>query len=220
VGHRRWIAVAVVTVGALLISQGAAMADPAPPFSGSVTTLDQATRARMIGVTWFLDCPVSLDDLRAVTLTYWGLDNAAHTGTLVVNQDAADQMVTAFRNLYNIRFPISSMTPIEAFGGDDDASVAADNTSAFNCRTVAGTTSWSEHAYGRAVDINPCRNPYVVGGHVKIPHCQRFADRSASVPGEIHDGDWVVQDFASLGWGWGGHFRTSKDYQHFSANGR
>jgi len=207
-------------MASVLLVQNRAVADPAPSFSSSISSLDQATRTRMIGVTWFLNCPVSLDDLRAVTLTYWGLDATAHTGTLVVNRDAADGMVTVFRRLYDARFPISLMTPIEAFGGDDDASVAADNTSGFNCRNVAGTTHWSEHAYGRAVDINPCRNPYVVRGQVKIPHCRRFADRKAPVPGTIHDGDVVVKSFAAIGWGWGGHFRNSKDYQHFSASGR
>jgi hypothetical protein len=112
------------------------------------------------------------------------------------------------------------MLPIDAFGGDDDSSVAADNTSGFNCRTVEGTTHWSQHAYGLAVDINPCRNPYVVGGRVKIPHCRQFANRSGAVPGMIHPGDVVVQAFDGIGWGWGGRFRNSKDWQHFSANGR
>jgi hypothetical protein len=210
---------AVILLG-LIATQGTAVADPAPAFAASVAPLDQATRATMIGVTWFLDCPVSLDDLRSVSLSYWGLDAAAHTGTLVVNRDAAAGLVTVFRQLYAARFPISLMTPIEAFGGDDDASVAADNTSGFNCRNVDGTNHWSEHAFGEAVDINPCRNPDVVGGQVKAAHCQRFVNRSALVPGTIHEGDVVVKAFAAIGWGWGGHFRSSKDYQHFSVNGK
>ena len=98
--------------------------------------------------------------------------------------------------------------------------MAANNTSAFNCRPVAGTSRWSEHAYGRAIDVNPVQNPYVAGRHVSPPAGRRYADRAGRAPGMIRAGDAVVRAFAAAGWGWGGAWRTARDYQHFSASGR
>jgi hypothetical protein len=98
--------------------------------------------------------------------------------------------------------------------------VAADNTSAFNCRFVSGTTRWSEHAYGRALDVNPVENPFVSGSYVSPPAGAAYADRSRRAPGMVHAGDATVRAFAAVGWGWGGSWPGSKDYQHFSATGR
>jgi poly-gamma-glutamate synthesis protein (capsule biosynthesis protein) len=107
------------------------------------------------------------------------------------------------------------------FAGDDDRSMAADNTSAYNCRRVAGSDSWSAHAFGGAIDINPVENPYLVDGVVRPVDGRSFArlDRSAgaSVPaGVIRAGDAVVRAFAAIGWEWGGSW-ASPDYQHFAA---
>lgn len=96
-----------------------------------------------------------------------------------------------------------------------------DNTSAFNCRTVAGTDHWSEHAYGRAIDINPIENPYADSdGYVSPPEGAPYFDRSQRVKGLIHRGGPVIAAFAAVGWGWGGSWNWPKDYQHFSATGR
>lgn len=192
-----------------------------PAFTSTTRVLADDERAAMVGVSWHPGCPVPLEDLRAVELTYWGMDDAAHTGTIVVHHDAAAAVSAAFAQLYAIGFPLTSVEPIEGFDGDDDSSTAADNTSGFNCRPVEGTTRWSMHAFGRAVDLNPCRNPYVRSdGSVKLVECRRFADRDLGEPGMIHAGDLVVAAFAQQGWGWGGQWRSSRDYQHFSANGR
>ncbi|MGE0309828.1 MAG: M15 family metallopeptidase [Acidimicrobiia bacterium] len=175
----------------------------------------------MIGVTWREGCPVPLDDLRAVEVTYVGFDGNDHRGTLVVNASATDEIITVFGRLYEAGFPIRKMIPIEAYGGDDDASTKDDNTSAFNCRTVSGSSTISQHAYGLAIDINPLENPYVRrDGTVLDPVAEQFLDRSLGAPGMIVRGDVVVKAFSSAGWGWGGNFSSTKDYQHFSANGR
>lgn len=113
----------------------------------------------MTGVSWHTGCPVGLDDLGRLYLSYWGFDGRVHTGRLVANADSVQAVVGAFWALYLARFPIRQMTPVEAFSGDDEKSMAADNTSAFNCRIVPGTTVWSQHAYGRAVDVDPLENP-------------------------------------------------------------
>ena len=114
------------------------------------------------------------------------------------------------------------MRLIDAYGGDDRRSMRADNTSAFNCRDVAGRPGvWSQHAYGRAIDINPVENPYVSpDGSVSPRKGRRFADRSRDGRGMIHRGDTAVRAFRRQGWEWGGAWSGAKDYQHFSSNGR
>ena len=170
-------------------------------------------------------CPVGLDDLRHLRLSYVDFDGAPRTGELVVNRDVAQDVVGVFRRLYAARWPIARMQFVDEYRGEDDRSMAADNTSAYNCRRVAGSSSWSEHAYGRAVDLNPVENPYVRAGSVAPPDGERYAglDRSPGAtvpPGVLRAGDVVVRAFAEAGWTWGGTWTSSKDYQHFSLSGR
>jgi hypothetical protein len=137
-----------------------------------------------------------------------------------VNARAVSPLTSVFRRLFTVRFPIERMVPIDAYRGDDDVSVTANNTSAFNCRAPDGGSGWSQHAYGLAVDVNPLRNPYVhADGSVKLAVSRPWVDRSRRAPGMIHAGDAVVQAFASVGWRWGGFWSGARDYQHFSANG-
>ena len=154
-----------------------------------------------------------------MTLTYWGFDGAAHSGELVVNADSVTPIVRAFESMYRARFPIRQMRLVENFGGSDERSMSAYNTSAFNCRLVPGSNTWSQHAYGRAVDVDPLENPEVSGGQVDPPSATRWADRTRQDPGMIRRGDAAWQAFAAVGWTWGGDWSSPKDYQHFSANG-
>lgn len=168
---------------------------------------------------WREGCPVPLGDLRLVTLSYRGFDGEGHVGRLVVNRDAAPAVTSAMHALWKARFPIRRMVPVEAFGASDERSMEADNTSAFNCRPVEGTEVWSQHALGRAIDINPLENPEVNGAVVLPRTARAFADRSRHRKGMILPGDIVVRAFAAVGWGWGGNWHSLKDWQHFSANG-
>ncbi|RSN48519.1 M15 family metallopeptidase [Actinomadura sp. WAC 06369] len=172
--------------------------------------------------SWREGCPVPPGGLRMIEMTYWGFDDRPHTGgRLVVNESAADDLVSVFRKLYEMRYPIDRMEPVDKYGGSDFDSIEANNTSAFNCRQATGSGSWSQHAYGLAVDINPCQNPYVsADGSIAHPDCVKYGDRDLDEPGMIHAGDDVVDAFASIGWGWGGTWTGAKDYQHFSSNGR
>jgi D-alanyl-D-alanine carboxypeptidase len=190
-------------------------------FDGRMERLDVGTRARMTGVSWHRGCPVGLADLRLLTVDHWGFDGQAHRGRLVVHRDEARGILGVMRKLYRLRFPIRRMRLVDAYGADDRRSMAADNTSAFNCRTVAGTSRWSEHAYGRAIDVNPVENPYVTdSGYVSPPAGGSFVDRSRRTKGLIHRNGPVVAAFAVAGWEWGGNWPWPKDYQHFSATGR
>ena len=193
----------------------------APRFSGTISVIDAATRARMSS-SWRPGCPVGLDDLRLLRLSFWGFDAAAHSGEIVVHRAVAAGVVTVFRKLFDARFPIRRMRLVDVYGGDDGRSMAANNTSGFNCRRSTGDArAWSEHSYGRAIDINPIQNPYVPGrGPVEPDAGAAYADRSSRALGVIHAGDVVVRAFRSIGWEWGGDWNRSKDYQHFSESGR
>ena len=177
--------------------------------------------AEQLGSSWKpgLGCPEP-GQLRAVVVSHWGYDGAVHEGRLIVAAAHADNMVAVFADLFAARFPIERMVPVDVYGGDDQASMRANNTSAFNCRFVAGTTRLSEHALGQAVDVNPLVNPYVKGGSVDPPEGAAWADRSRQEHGMIRPGDAAVTAFAARGWTWGGTWTTGKDYQHFSAGGR
>ena len=193
-----------------------------PPYHAQVAPLSAAQRAAMTPSVWRPGCPVGLSELRRVTLTYVGFDGRPHTGALIVNRTVAAPVARAFGELYAARFRIRRMLPIEAYAGDDFRSIEADNTSAFNCRSTTGGSSWSEHAYGRAIDLNPLENPYVSGGRTSHVGSRPYLDRArvAKRPGVIADGGIVTRAFARLGWGWGGRWRGIQDYQHLSASGR
>lgn len=173
----------------------------------------------MIGNSWHTGCPVSLDSLRLVRLSYWGFDATAHTGQLVVNADSVTAVVAAFRAIYSARFPIRGMRLVDYYGGDDERSMVADNTSAFNCRLVPGTSVWSQHALGRAVDVNPLENPEVRGSQIDPLAAAPWADRSRSDPAMIRRYGAAWRAFITAGWKWGGDWTSLKDYMHFSANG-
>jgi hypothetical protein len=209
----------LIAVAAALVVTAPALA--APPFSASVRVIPRAVRATMTPTSWRPGCPVSLDDLRLVSLAYIGFDGKAHRGRLIVNRDATTAIVGVFRSLYDARFPIRRMLPVDAYGGDDFRSIEADNTSAFNCRPASGSSNWSNHAYGRAIDVNPIENPYISGGKTSHRASVTYLDRRRVRPGMAVAGGALVRAFAAQGWGWGGSWSGStQDTQHFSYNGR
>ena len=192
-----------------------------PAFAGAVEATGERTRRRMSGRSWHRGCPVGLGDLRVLRLRHWDFGRDVQNGRLVVHEDQAKRVLGAMRSIYLARFPIRRIRPIDAYGGDDQRSMNADNTSAFNCRFVAGSPGvWSQHAYGRAIDVNPIENPYVTpSGHVSPPAGRPYADRSRDAEGMIHRGDRVEHAFRRIGWEWGGRWPGTRDYQHFSSNG-
>jgi hypothetical protein len=209
----------LIAVLAPLVVTAPALA--APPFSASVRVIPKAMRATMTPTSWRPGCPVSLDDLRLLSLAYVGFDGRAHRGRLIVNRDATTAIVGVFRSLYAARFPIRRMLPVDAYGGDDFRSIEADNTSAFNCRPATGSSNWSNHAYGRAIDVNPIENPYISGGRTSHRASVPYLNRSRVRPGMAIAGGTLVRAFAAQGWGWGGDWSGSTlDLQHFSSDGR
>jgi poly-gamma-glutamate synthesis protein (capsule biosynthesis protein) len=213
----------VALAGVLAVVTGApAAAVTAVPrardgFSSSIRPIDAALAARM-QYSWRPGCPVPLRQLRYVTVTYVGFDGQAHTGELVVRQVFAGPVVRAFHRLYDQRFAIRRMRLVDDYRGSDAASMRANNTSAFNCRPVTGGSGWSEHSYGRAIDVNPVQNPYVQGRTVDPPRGSGFLDRSRLRKGMLTVA--ARKAFADIGWAWGGRWHGLKDYMHFSSTNR
>lgn len=188
-----------------------------PPFQTSTVPVTIA----QLGASWRAGCPVGPSGLRLVRVSYLGFDGRAHTGALVVNRRVVADVQTVFRRLYAVRFPIHRMQPVARYAGDDDRSMAADNTSAFNCRAAvaSGPRRWSVHAYGEAIDVNAVENPYVEAGRVLPPAGRTYLDRSRFRRGMAVPGGALVRAFASVGWRWGGRWSGSPDWQHFSKTG-
>ncbi len=192
-----------------------------PAFTSRVRRIGPALRARMSSSHDPASCPVPWRDLRLLRLTYVGFDGRAHPGAMVVHRGVARDVVDVFATLYRARFPVRRMRLVDRYAGDDDRSMAANNTSAYNCRTVAGQDTLSDHAFGRAIDLNPVQNPYLRGDDVLPPAGRRFvdADRRAGArpgPGVIARDSVVVRAFDRVGWTWGGTWRDP-DFQHFTA---
>ena len=195
------------------------------PFQSSIKPLSPALSSEIRARVWHPACPVPLSGLRVLTVTYWGFDHRAHRGQMVVNARHAAGLAKVFRQLYTMRFPIRHMT-LAVYGPPDRLPADNDLTGSFECRQAVpspctggtGTGTWSMHAYGEAVDLNPTENPYVGCGMSRDKTARAYMDRSRIRPGMVTPA--VVRAFASIGWGWGGAWSGStKDYMHFSATG-
>jgi hypothetical protein len=183
--------------------------------------LTPALRQQLKRTSWHPGCPAGLGQLRYLRIGYWGFDRRAHLGEMVANASAVTDIKHAFATLFATRFPIRRMRLVDRYGGSDYASIQADNTSAFNCRDATGSSRWSEHAYGLAIDINPIENPYVyANGTTAHTASDPYLDRSNVRPGMAVAGGTLVRAFDAIGWGWGGRWPLPTDYQHFSVNGR
>ncbi|MBA2298520.1 MAG: M15 family metallopeptidase [Actinobacteria bacterium] len=202
---------------AALLALVAVLAAPAsgasPAFTGEIASVRWADLRH----SYRAGCPVAPVQLRLVRVSYWGFDARSREGAIVIARRLAPDVVTVFRTLWRAGFPIRRLRPVSAYRGSDDASMAADNTSGFNCRFVGGSSRWSLHAYGEAIDVNPVENPYVQGARVSPPAGRAYLNRGRLRRGMAVEGGVLVRAFASVGWKWGASFG---DYQHFSTTGR
>jgi hypothetical protein len=177
-------------------------------FRSSVSRIDADLRARMRW-SWHPGCPVPRKQLRYVTVSFVNFDGQPRQGELVVHKSVTADVITVMKRLYRRGFPIRRLRLIDDYRGSDPHSMRADNSSAFNCREAVGSPGeWSQHSYGRAIDLNPVENPYITStGAVKPRNGRPYVDRTRHDPGMIHRHRFVVHAFAT------------KDYQHFSQNG-
>ncbi len=183
-------------------------------WSASPVPEDVAARS-----SWSPGCPVTLDELAYVNVSHWGFDVLPHTGELLVNAAVAEDVVAVFRSIYEAGFPIEQMRVIRADEIDAAPTGDGNETTSFVCRPAVGSTNWSQHAFGLAIDINPFHNPYLKGDLVLPELASAYTDREDVRPGMVVEGDAVTQAFADIGWGWGGRWNSLKDWMHFSQNG-
>ena len=207
------IALLILGAAAIGLSGSEPLGAAAPSFSGAI----EPVRWADLRLSYREGCPVGPAQLRVLRVSHWGFDGRSRVGSIVVARRAAPAIVTVLRKLWTARFPIRRLQPVAAYRGSDDASMAADNTSGFNCRFVGGTSRWSMHAYGEAIDVNPVENPYVQGARVSPPAGRAYLNRGRLRRGMAVEGGVLVRAFASVGWKWGASFG---DYQHFSTTGR
>ncbi len=186
----------------------------APVFAYDYRPVTETT----VWASWREGCPLHFDKLSLLNLTYWDFDGQVRTGELVINTSVAADVVTAFEGLFDIGFQIERIELVDNYGGDDKAAMAANVTSGFNCRYVDGTESWSNHAFGLAVDINPLINPWARDGNVLPLEGEPYTNRDLELPGMINLGDEAITIFEEVGWSWGGVWQSA-DYMHFSKPG-
>lgn len=194
---------------------------PPPPggrFTSSVGPITPLLRERM-GESWSSACPVDLSDLRYVTVAFRGFDGLAHRGELVLAAHVAEDVVGVFRKLFEADFPIEEMRLVTTEDHHAPKTGDGNSTAAYNCRSIRGSSRWSEHALGTAVDINPFHNPMLKRGTVVPELATAYIDRSNVRPGMVLDPGVAVKAFAKIGWKWGGHWKSHQDWMHFSAGG-
>jgi len=186
---------------------------PPAPGGGAV----QPVTAVELGASWRPGCPVEPAELRRVDVDYIGFDRQTRRGQLIVHQDVVSDVIAVFGQLYRLGFPIEKISTVDHYpAADDELSMEDDNTSAFNCRRIPGSGAWSQHAYGRAIDVNPLLNPCIYASGAFEPHnAAAYLDRGRSDPGLLHRDDPAVHVFTDHGWRWGGDWTAPIDYQHF-----
>ncbi len=196
---------------------GATLKEKENKYNYFVSKITPTIKERMInGNSWKKECPIKLEDLRYIKLSYWDFNNIEQTGEIIVHKELSDDVVDIFKEFYDKKYLIYSLKLVSDFKADDNRSMAANNSSAFNCRKVAGTKSWSNHTYGRAIDINPVQNPYIrKNGAVEPENGKKYVDRKVKHHAIIRKNDLVYNIFKKYNWFWGGNWRTVKDYQHF-----
>jgi hypothetical protein len=190
-----------------------------PPDDRFAATTEPVPDEVLARSTWTDECPVTRDELAYITVSHYGFDGSFHTGEMLINAGVAEDVVAVFEKLHAARFPIEQMRVTTR--EDLDASPTGDgnNSDSFVCRPAVASDSWSQHAYGLAVDINPFQNPYQRGELILPELATSYLDRDLARPGMISEGGVVFEAFAAIGWQWGGHWNTLKDYMHFSQNG-
>lgn len=196
--------------------------DHLPPPSGPdyEATIDPIPDDVLARSSWTEECPVTVDDLRYLTMSHHGFDGNLHTGEMIVNAEYAEGIVEVFGKLFDAGFPIEQMRVIAAEEIDAHPTGDGNDTTSFVCRPAVGSTNWSYHAYGLAIDVNPFHNPYLRGDLVIPELASAYTDREDVRPGMIFSGDVVVEAFADIGWTWGGDWASLKDWMHFSSSGR
>ena len=188
---------------------------PTAPFVAEIHAVGDPIRARISDISWRDDprCP-RFAELAYLRLAHVTFDGGVALGELLVARAIAARTCELFRRLYALGFPIRQMKLIDELGADDERSMSADNTSAFNFRMVANTQILSQHARGLAIDINPVENPWRKPDRLLPPEGAAYADRTVIRPGMFVRPGPVVAAIDELGFEWGGDWMHAWDDHH------
>ena len=167
--------------------------------------------------TWRDECPLPLSELAYAQVSFSGFDGRFHTGEFIARADKVEELVGVFAELHAMRFPIEQMVITTQEAVDAHPTGDSNNTSSFVCRPAVNSSSWSRHALGGAIDINPFQNPYVKGDLVIPELASTYLDRGEERVGMVTP--VIVELFAQIGWSWGGNWNSAKDWMHFSDTG-
>lgn len=182
----------------------------------TVSPVSDQVFARMKGKSFPEGCTVPREDLRYLSVWHVGFDGEPHQGELVVAREIAQEVLEIFQELFAAGYKIEKVRLIDDYDAIDERSMGDNNSSAFCFRCISGTKKLSKHALGRAVDINPLYNPYVVPGRAVEPaNGEPYVDRTGEDWRFIRRGDLCFEAFARRGFTWGGDWKSCKDYQHF-----
>lgn len=190
-----------------------------PPQGRYAATIEPVPQDVLARSTWEPACPVAATDLRYLTMSFWGFDDRPHTGEMLVNGKVAEEVTRVFKRLYEARYPIEEMRVTRADELDIAPTGDGNNTGAFVCKTIEHQSSWSAHAYGLAIDLNPFLNPYRKGDLVLPELASAYLDRGWRRPGMVFPGGVAVRAFSAIGWTWGGTWTSPEDLMHFSETG-
>lgn len=183
------------------------------------TEISSEIQNRIAGVSYQENDTIALSDLRYIRVLYYGFDGETHIGELIVNQSIEADILEIMKELYENQYPIEKMVLIDEYGADDENSMADNNTSAFNYRSINGSTKLSKHSLGLAIDINPRYNPCVrtIDGELSVEPANgnTYTDRTQEFPYKINENDLCYRLFTEHGFTWGGNWNSLKDYQHF-----
>lgn len=173
---------------------------------------------KMIGKSIPVNAKIDIKQLSYLRITYWGFDEKVHIGEMIVNRFLSQEVLDIFKEVYDKKYPIEKMKLIDEYQANDEKSMSDNNTSAFCYRVIANTDTLSKHSLGKAIDVNPLYNPYVVRTSISPAKGKKYANRDIITKGMIIKGDALYNAFIKRGWSWGGNWTNVKDYQHFEKN--
>ena len=179
------------------------------PIIDSNLTLEEVLRNRQT-----LPAPQEvLDKQRIIDVSYYSFDGLLDQGQIVVDVDLVTDVKEAFDLIKNTKFPVKSVMPFvdRRLMSEIEKTTSMNNSSAFNYRLIAGTNKLSNHAFGRAFDINPQLNPLIKGNEIQ----SSTSKYDTKVPGTIGGNEEFVAYLKKHGWEWGGDWTDFKDYMHF-----
>ena len=181
----------------------------------SAADITQEIEDRIMGVSYHENQSVQISDLAYLKVKHYDFEGKVAEGELICGKTVAKELLGIFYELYQAEYPIEKIRLVDVYDADDERSMTDNNSSCFNYRVIADTDVISMHGLGRAVDVNPLYNPYIVGDKVMPAAGAPYADRSNDFEHKIDEDDVCYKIFTSHGWRWGGHWTNTKDYQHF-----